>query len=202
MKKLMNRCPICGKSLEKFKICRDCLEGLKLNPPANYKNPYIKDIFIAFEYSGIGKELIRRYKFKGESYLVYVIGDLMIKRILSFEGLKDFSYITYVPMTKKKMAQRGFNQSLELAKYIGKNLDLEFISSFKKIKETKEQVGLSGSARKVNLKNSFALDKFSKNIIIVDDVITTSSTISELAKLAYDEGIKVCGLIGAGESMY
>lgn len=200
MKRLIDRCPICGQKLKKFGLCPICKENLILTPYYAYKIDGCSDILVAFQYAGIGKDLIRKFKFEGDLYLVEIIGDLMIEKLLKSKQLKDFANISYVPMTTKKENKRGFNQAYELAKYIACNLDLNLIDSFEKIKETKDQVGLNERQRKENLKGAFKIKNYSKDIIIVDDVITTGSTIEELAKAAKEEKIKTMALLASTES--
>lgn len=71
------------------------------------------------------------------------------------------------------------------------------IESFDKIRFTKEQVGLDKNDRQKNIKDAFVIKNYSSDIIIVDDVITTGSTIRELVKLTSKEGIKTLALIAA-----
>ena len=66
-----------------------------------------------------------------------------------------------------------------------------------KIRSTKEQVGLDKNDRQKNIKDAFVIKNYSSDIIIVDDVITTGSTIRELVKLTSKEGIKTLALIAA-----
>lgn len=197
MKKLFKRCPICGEKLEKFNLCKNCLDNLEFDPNHSYKIDGLRDVLVSFQYSGIGKELIKKFKFNGELFLDQIIGDLMIEKLFKTSYLSEFSNITYVPMTKKKKSIRGFNQSKILAQYIAKNLDLNLIESFEKIRSTKEQVGLDKNDRQKNIKDAFVIKNYSSDIIIVDDVITTGSTIRELVKLTSKEGIKTLALIAA-----
>ena len=87
-----------------------------------------------------------------------------------------------------------------MAETIAKKLDLKCQEVFEKVKDTKFQVGLKKDQRQENLKNAFEVKKAPEEIIIVDDVITTGTTISELVKVAKASGIKkVTALIAATE---
>ena len=104
-------------------------------------------------------------------------------------------YMVCVPMSKARLRKKGFNHSLLLAKDLSKLSNIIFLKdALIKIKDTKTQVGLNYDERKRNLKNSFILkEKYkntlkNKNILIVDDVFTTGSTINECAK-----ALKLCG---------
>lgn len=199
--KIFKHCPICERKLEDYKLCENCESILDKDVYNNYKIDEIDFIQIAFSYERVGKDLIKNFKFKKEVALYSIIGDLMIESFFKNNNFKDFTHISYVPMTRKDESIRGFNQSKLLAKYIAKNLDLEFLDSFKKIRNTKTQVGLKENDREKNLIDAFALEKYSKDLIIVDDVITTGTTLREVAKVAKNGGIKkVAALVAATEN--
>lgn len=92
-----------------------------------------------------------------------------------------------VPLSRQKMAQRGFNQSLELAKILAAQNKKQLLSdSLLKIKDTPSQTSLSLSERETNLKGAFqwkgGLDLQSKKVLLVDDVHSTGSTLKACAK--------------------
>lgn len=108
--------------------------------------------------------------------------------------INDFNckidYIVSVPMHLSKLRKRGYNQSFLLANDLAKITGIDFIKDLLiKVKNTKRQVGLNISKRKTNLKDSFSVkDKYKdiirgKNILIIDDVFTTGSTINECARI-------------------
>jgi ComF family protein len=90
-----------------------------------------------------------------------------------------------IPLHSKRLRERGYNQALELARPIAAEwgVPLDFNSCTRK-KETTEQIGLSAKLRRSNLKGAFELkDNFQgKRIVIVDDVMTTGNTVSELSR--------------------
>ena len=144
------------------------------------------------------RKLIIDFKFKGKLSYGEIISEIMIEKLLknNLEG----EVITFVPMYKARERERGYNQSKILAENIAKKLDLRCIDVFSKIKDTKFQVGLKKDQRQINLKDAFKVIKVPEKIIIVDDVITTGTTISELVKIAKKSGIKkVTALIAATE---
>ncbi len=114
----------------------------------------------------------------------------LISEKLKILNLKNFS-LTYVPLSKKIEKLRGFNQSEVLAKKIARNLNLPIFKGIKKIKETEYQAKLDYHQRLINIKDCFAVNQPPpQNLIIVDDIITTGSTIFELAKVLKDKGCK------------
>lgn len=144
------------------------------------------------------RKLIIDFKFKGKLSYGEIISEIMIEKLLQ-NNLEE-EVITFVPMYKSRERERGYNQSKILAENIAKKLDLRCIDVFSKIKDTKFQVGLKKDQRQINLKDAFKVTKVPEKIIIVDDVITTGTTISELVKIAKKSGIKkVTALIAATE---
>lgn len=144
------------------------------------------------------RKLIIDFKFKGKLSYGEIISEIMIEKLLQ-NNLEE-EVITFVPMYKSRERERGYNQSKILAENIAKKLDLRCIDVFSKIKDTKFQVGLKKNQREINLKDAFKVTKVPEKIIIVDDVITTGTTISELVKIAKKSGIKkVTALIAATE---
>ena len=191
-------CPICGKSVKNYGLCEDCLDLIKKNPNYYYDIDGLDDLLVSSTYSGIMRKLIIDFKFKGKLSYGEIISEIMIEKLLQ-NNLEE-EVITFVPMYKSRERERGYNQSKILAENIAKKLDLKCIDVFSKIKDTKFQVGLKKNQREINLKDAFKVTKVPEKIIIVDDVITTGTTISELVKIAKKSGIKkVTALIAATE---
>ena len=93
--------------------------------------------------------------------------------------------IVPAPLHPSRLTERGYNQALELARIISRNLNIPINNELiGKIKKTAPQMSLSSKQRQLNLKNAFAIKKQSNydHIAIIDDVITTGSTISELCR--------------------
>jgi len=140
-----------------------------------------------WEYNGIIKEAIRRIKFGGEWD---IIKELINKKDFEVPGNV---VITYVPITKKKERERGFNQSEIIAKKLGEKLNLPIVRLLDKIKETSDQVGLSRYERLKNLKGSFAARPWvdqGQNVLLVDDVYTTGATMEECSRTLKKSGYK------------
>ena len=97
-----------------------------------------------------------------------------------------FDYITYVPMHRKDKRSRGFNQSQLLAKELSKLMNIGCFQTLIKVRQTDPQHILEGKKRLTNLKGAFKIvDKSlikGRKILIIDDVVTTGSTLSECSK--------------------
>jgi ComF family protein len=135
--------------------------------------------------------LIHYLKYKGFTIIGEFLGEETGHEIIikHKDSLKDFHYLLPVPLFASKLRERGYNQSYQICMGLNKMLNLELIE--KKIlrtKNTKSQTGLSYEERVKNVRDAFTLSEESipllmnKGIIIVDDVITTGSTLKEIVR--------------------
>ncbi|KUO74757.1 MAG: hypothetical protein APF77_10870 [Clostridia bacterium BRH_c25] len=177
-------CLHCGKQLnEQYRdsICPDCKAGVF----------YYNRAYSCFAYSGMGKELIYKLKYEGKSQLAKVIASLMEERLRD-EGLKIDAIIP-VPMHKKKLETRGFNQSYIIARELGERLRKPVIDCLERTKDTKKQYNLDRTQRYLNIVDAFSvglmynIDKY-KSILLVDDIYTTGSTVNECSKVLKHSG--------------
>ncbi len=139
--------------------------------------------------------IIIAYKYGKYDWLYKWISRKMIDKLKDYDEFKDYNFITYVPISKKKLKKRGFNQSELIARDISNETGLSLIKdAVIKIKEGKSQVDLNAKEREENVKDSFNVIKpeliHGKNIIIIDDVATTMSTLNELAGVLKEAGAK------------
>lgn len=123
-----------------------------------------------------------------KSYIV----EIMIDK-LSIENI-NFDYILYVPLHKKRERKRGFNQSKIIANQLGKELGIEVLDILERSKNTRRLFELDEKERKKELKNVFKISKdienyTNKNILLIDDIFTTGSTVNEISKLLKLNGI-------------
>lgn len=102
-----------------------------------------------------------------------------------------------IPLSSKRLRKRGYNQAELLAKELEKQFGLTVELLLKRVRETKPQYGLKREERIENIKEAFALnDQRSmtnfqgKTVLLVDDVLTTGSTMSEAAKILKKAGAK------------
>jgi ComF family protein len=113
------------------------------------------------------------------------------------EFIIDIDLICAVPLYKKRLKKRKYNQALLLAKSIAKKYQIKLIPDLLiRIKGGKYQIGLNKTARINNVKNAFKInDKYlskikNKNILIIDDVVTTGATIDNCSKILKKSGCK------------
>lgn len=185
----MPTCPDCQRLSEKGRYCQKCRKGKAL-----------KGIIIASYYEeGPMREIIHNFKYNS----VIAFGDFLAKILAnSLKNFEKFDLITFVPLHPRRQAQRGYNQSQILAENAAKILNKKCENLLIKTKATKRQVGLQGAIRRKNLKGVFRVKKDidinSKNIIIIDDITTTGTTLNECARSLKEAGAReVWGLVVA-----
>ena len=102
-------------------------------------------------------------------------------------------YIVPVPLHSRRISQRGFNQSLELAKQLSRALGVALdANTVTRTRHTAPQTGLSEQERRKNVRGTFhvSADMQGKHVAIVDDVMTTGSTVGELARTLKRVGVQ------------
>jgi ComF family protein len=98
-----------------------------------------------------------------------------------------------VPLHPARLRERGFNQALELARPLARRFDRPLlIDAVRRIRATPPQTGTDRGARRRNIRNAFALHRPLpwRHVAIVDDVMTTGSTVAELARLLRRNGVE------------
>lgn len=181
-----------GKLLGKCQRCKDKkLSGLYF--ALSYKeNALIKKLIYQFKYQPYLKDLSKT--------LALILIEHFIKTGKNTDEIWENSVLVPVPLDKKKLRNRSYNQSEELAKELAKVLQIPVISDILiKTKHTKPQMELSKQEREKNLLNAFAIEncatsevaQFSgKKVFLVDDVYTTGSTMEECALVLRNSGAK------------
>lgn len=167
-----NTCPVCGRKTVRKEICIECKAVV----------PYFDQAVSPLLYDGTAIRLIHKFK-NGDAYLKDYFADLIFDKVKNF---RKFDFITYVPMTKKAERKRGYNQAKLLAESVGERLNVPVIQTVIKVKDTAEQKTLSRKERMINLADTFKVktdfDLKFKNILLVDDVLTTGSTADAICK--------------------
>lgn len=141
-----------------------------------------------FKYEGQIRKIILDYKFNDKPYIYLTFVNFLLKNEKIFENVKSYDTIIPVPISKKRLNMRGYNQSLLIAKEITKQTKLELLNNcLIKNKNIIEQSKLTKEERKQNIKGVYKLENKklvkNKNILLVDDIYTTGSTVNECSKI-------------------
>jgi ComF family protein len=184
-------CHCCGRRLEKSSLAKNiCSECLK-------KKLYFDRAFSPCIYDGVIKELIHEFKYKGKDYLGLILSRLMIDFIKEYNLPMDcLDFIVPIPLHKTRLREREFNQAEILAESIAKEFNKQALCHILlRHRHTKTQTELETHQRLLNVKGSFSVNKFEdiigKNILLVDDVLTTGATSSEAAFCLKDAGANI-----------
>jgi ComF family protein len=170
------RCKICGTPfvIGINSICHSCATN----------KPYFDQAISVFEYNESSKGIIVKFKHFDATYLVEQLAIWMYR--ISEKEIKNADMIIPVPIHFWKRLKRKYNQSELLAREISKLSGVKYEPRIlKKIKPTKQQEGLNSKKRRSNIVGSFGIDKKyenlleNKNILLIDDVFTTGSTVNE-----------------------
>jgi competence protein ComFC len=174
-------CILCGAySLEEELICKSCFKKIEFyNKSSKLKRYNIElQCFSAAYYSGPIMELVRRLKYKSDFNSGEVMAGYLVE-LLKNNSL-EYDLVTYVPMTRTAFQKRGFNQGRFLASTVGSAFNKPVKQLIKKIRNTKDQIGLDAINRWENLNDCFKIkDKKliqNKKVLLVDDVVTTGAT--------------------------
>lgn len=201
-------CGICERPTNNF-ICEKCKEkfeisNLYLNKIEDYSNDLnmnFNEHAYIFEYNGIVREQIIKYKFWNKPYLGKVFSEFFVKNKKMCRFFKKYDIIIPVPMTNKKVKKRGYNQSKIIAQIIARNIpNLSFKNNILiKYKDNQVQSKLSKEQRLKNVQNVYKLNNQEKikgkNILIFDDIYTTGSTCNECAKILKTANPNKIGII-------
>jgi competence protein ComFC len=193
-------CVKCELSLPKINapFCRRCGIAfpqhwkVTICPECHRRKHRITAIRSAYEYEGLIAQMIKEAKYlrKGR-YLKYFADYLFVLARTEFPSW--IKAVVPVPLHKSREWTRTFNQAEILATRIAKLWDLPMWYALKKASKTKPQSSLSASTRRMNLQNVFKFrhsKHYAKSVLLVDDVITTGSTLNECARVLRKNGVK------------
>ena len=183
-------CGRCGTSLKEYSsICGQCVK----------QPPLWDQLVVVSAYRPPLSDLIHRLKFQNQFWLDRTLARLLylaIREARRTHGLILPDAILPVPLHHIRQWQRSYNQASLLASYLARTFNLPYYPHLiKRVKNTISQRGLTAKARQRNMKNAFEVshDLQQKNyhrIALVDDVITTGSTLNEIVKCLHQQGIE------------
>ena len=147
------------------------------------------------------RHLIHQFKFHNQTQLRKPLSQLMIDHIEHYElDMAQFDIVVPIPLHPTKYRERGYNQAQLLAQLIAQKYDkMMLVSLLKRVRHTPSQITLSRKNRFTNVEGSFRINTRlninNKNIVIIDDLLTTGATASEAARCLKTHGAKRVGLL-------
>lgn len=185
------RCAFCQKLLKQGEtgFCSRCQTELPwiVGQAAEQKPEFISLCVSPLWFQGEVRESIHRYKFSDRSCYAGTYVHLMAQCVS--DHLADrFDLISWVPLSAKSLKKRGYDQSRLLAEGIAQELGADIVQTLRKVRNTRVQSGLSEEAeRRANVLGAYEVTNTAqiegKRVLLVDDVVTTGSTLSECARI-------------------
>lgn len=182
-------------------LCDDCQELLEISPIHRTQNNtrYLSDIYAACSYENkYAKKMIISMKYDPFwKELANPLAKLISDHLKLSEQNLDFKkfIIIPIPLSPKRLRWRGFNQSQIIASTLGKEWLIPVASQcLSRVRETQIQAGLKLGQRQENVKGAFVCAKNipmkNKNVLLIDDVVTTRATMEECARVLKNSGVQ------------
>ena len=171
-------CPVCALPTPTGEICGQCLAD----------PPLFTGTTAVFGYSFPLDKLIQSMKYGEQLALASAFAKKLVQRI-AIDDLPDL--IIAMPLHPDKLRARGFNQSLLLARTVGRELNVELLAdACQRLRDTPPQSALPWKEREKNVRNAFSctIDLTGKRVALVDDVMTTGASLNALAKAVLKQG--------------
>ena len=192
------KCPFCRGLLEseerEYGICAECREHNRTDTECKKEVSGFEECLSPLWYQGMVKESIHRYKFSGKSAYAKAYAHLMTECMANYmEG--EWDVITWVPLSAKRLRERGYDQAKLLAEAIASKLGTTALPLLRKEIHTGAQSLLKdASARRANVAGAYSVLDVGlvegKRVLLVDDVVTTGATLSECAVTLLGAGAK------------
>ncbi|SSC09407.1 ComF family protein [thiotrophic endosymbiont of Bathymodiolus puteoserpentis (Logatchev)] len=182
-----NRCQSCAhpvNSNSNLDFCGQCLSH----------SPAFSRAYTLYDYQGLVAQLIKLFKYNKQlcigDYFAYKLAD-------KYQSLPDYDAIIPMPLSPKRIQERGFNQVLELLSVIRRKQGIMVDThSVKRIKATQSLTNLKAEQRQQEVKGAFYAESILyQRVLLVDDVMTTGASLNELAKTVISAGVQSCDVL-------
>lgn len=187
-------CPVCGTPYADPTAADHLCEKCMLSPP-----PFMAARSVA-AYEGVLQDMIHRCKYGSDVSVGETLGEIMADFPYPAFDFNDYTVVIPVPLHTKRLRERGFNQSLLLARAIAKRhkRKLDYLSLTRTI-HTPPQITFGRKEREYNVKGAFTVKKSARlqgeKVILVDDVYTTGSTARECARALKQAGVAAVAVL-------
>jgi ComF family protein len=171
-------CPVCALPTPSGQVCGACLQ----HPPA------FDQTLAAFSYHFPIDRLLHAFKYSGNLALTGILTE-PLAQLAAGHPKPDF--LMPMPLHPGRLKERGFNQSLEIARPISRWLDIPLAAdACRRTRDTPTQAGLKWKERRRNVRGAFTcdLDLSGKKIAVLDDVMTTGATLNEISRILKGRG--------------
>lgn len=182
------RCPFCGRVLEVWEsegLCHRCQASLPWQQKGDRGVDYCRACLSPLWYQDGVRRGMHQYKFRGGQIHARLFGTLMAQCLRDRWG-EPVDWITWVPLSARKLRRRGYDQCRLLAVQVGEVTGLKVVPTLEKVRDTRQQSRLTDpAARRANVVGAYGVspgvDLAGKRVVLVDDVVTSGATLSECA---------------------
>jgi ComF family protein len=156
-------------------------------------------VFHLGHYSGALQEAVVRLKYRNEKVLGKHLGSCLGRVWAEHMGNCDQTFdIVPIPLHPRRLKERGYNQAGVVAHYFGGRVGMPIIEALERVRYSDSQVGQSGKERRQNVRGAFQAKidvRPARPVLLVDDVLTSGSTLQEAAQVLRAHGIEVWGAV-------
>jgi ComF family protein len=158
----------------------------------------------AAHYDGVAQEALKAFKFGGRRALAAPLGDLVAEIGLTNLPLSPPDLLVPVPLHPARERERGFNQALLLARRVGQAWDVPVETVLARGTATRPQTDLTAEERRANVRGAFVVRRpervAGKHVLVLDDIVTTGSTVSACASARRDAGAAGVGAVAVARA--
>lgn len=198
------KCAFCGAH-GIHGMCADCEKKLPWCETPLHERAGIGTCVAPLRYDGSVRESLLRYKFHGERGSAEAYGEILARSVAEQLG-GGFDVVTYVPVSKKRLCERGYDQVLLLAKEVCRRWDAEPETFLEKVRDNPAQSSLSTpEERRANVLGVYEARQTDKikgaRILLLDDILTTGATLRECVRVLREAGAQnvLCATISASD---
>lgn len=183
-------------------MCGKCEKALPRMETALREGAGFGSCAVPLKYEGVVREALLRFKFHGARSAAEGLG-MLLARCAAEELGGAFDVVTWAPVSDKRFRKRGYDQSELLAREAAKQWDTEPVRLLRKHRDTPPQSGLGADERRGNVIGVYEAANVEaiKNarILLIDDIVTTGSTLSECVRVLKDAGAQsvVCACVAS-----
>ena len=193
------KCILCGKvlSARETDLCHGCREETPGYVPEYRSLSHIYSVCALWYYEGMVRESLLRYKFHNKPGYAGGYSPLLAMKIA--REMNGFDVITWVPVSRKRRKERGYDQSELLARAVSRELGIPVAGTLRKVRDNPAQSGIQDRAKRLEIvKDAYApMEDASvrgKRVLLIDDILTTGATASECARTLLGAGAKQVSL--------
>ncbi len=182
-------CPRCREAMQR---CREVCLPAELFRSSLQDELWFTGSIAFFEYTPVVQELVHAFKYRGTSRLARFFAEQIADCATTIPALSEADALVPVPLHRTRFRERGYNQAEMLARSLALIiLKPVYVEALRRIRYTAQQAKLSAAQRTANIRGAFQAETSfvsGRKLVLVDDVLTTGSTLNECARVLRQAG--------------